>query len=194
MQAAVELDEVSRMTNVKKLIPLLALLGCVADEVDEVSQAIEATQPVGLSLWWENGAVRLLSGAVKTVDLYGDFERYIQELDITAQVVTATDRGIDPLLESGDMASLDWRGVAMTDEDWRPEGNPEGTYTRTRIFRGARWMTRASVFALIPVDEHGKVTGVPIIDLTGATTRSRRRMVGSCGGSWRGRSCRVVVR
>jgi len=87
-------------------------LGCVTDDeavdIDEVAR----TQPaVGLSLWFENGAVRLFSGAEKTVDLYEDFPRYVQELDITAQVDTTTDQGVQPLLTTGDMKTLDWRGL-----------------------------------------------------------------------------------
>ncbi len=115
----------------------------------------------------ENGEVRLLSGAKKTVDLYEDFARYMQEMDITAQVETTTDQGIAPVTRSGDMATLDWRGVHQTDEDWRPEGSVPETYTRSRFYRGAKWMNRGSVLTLLPFDDHDHLVGLPIIDVTG---------------------------
>lgn len=152
----------------RRLLVLWLLVGCVAEDVE--TEAIEAplsTPTVGLSLWWADGDVRLNSGAVKTVDLYGDAPRYLQELDISAQVITPTDQGIDQLKTTGDMARLDWHGVHLTDEDWRPEGNDPTTYTRTRIYRGARWMTRPSAYVLFAVDAHDVPVGLPIVDATG---------------------------
>lgn len=141
------------------------------EDVEAVTEALAlgrpAAAPVGLSLWWENGEVRLFSGATKTVDLYEDFPRYMQEMDVTAQVVTPTDQGIQPVVTGGDMATLDWNGIRQTDEDWRPEGNAPLTYTRSRLYRGARWMTRSSVLALLPVDAAGLAVGLPIVDVTG---------------------------
>lgn len=142
------------------------------EDVQTVTEALSlkrptASPPVGLSLWWQEGKVRLLSGEEKTLEVYEDFPRFMQELDITAQVVTPTDQGITPIIESGDMAGLDWRGVEQTDEDWRPEGNSPTTYTRSRFFRGARWMKRSSLLALVPVDDKGAVVGVPMFDVTG---------------------------
>ena len=142
------------------------------EDVESVTEALSQQSggqgtPVGLSLWWENGQVRLLSGAEKTVDLYEDFPRYMQEMDITAQVVTPTDQGITPVTTSGDMATLDWRGVHQVEEDWRPEGNFPLTYTRSRFYRGAKWMNRQSVLALMAVDDEGHVVGTPIVDLAG---------------------------
>lgn len=123
--------------------------------------------PVGLSLWFENGVVRLENGAPKTVALYGDDERYIQELDITSSVDTTTDQGIQPVIDSGDMSRLDWRGVQMVDEDWRPDiGSP--TYTRSRFYRKAAWMTKPSVLSLTPVDADNRPVGDPIIAQAGS--------------------------
>jgi len=147
---------------------MLLLASCVTDDVatEEIESAVQ-TPTVGLSLWWQDGEVRLMSGAVKTVDLYEDAPRYLQELDVSAQVITPTDQGIDRLRTTGDMAGLDWHGVHMTDEDWRPEGNQPATYTRTRIYRGARWMTRTSAFVMFAVDSHDVPVGLPIVDATG---------------------------
>lgn len=148
-------------------------------ELQTVSEAVAlkrppAAPPVGLSFWWQEGKVRLFSGAEKTVDLYEDFPRYLQELDITSESETPTDEGIEPIIQSGDMAGLDWRGVEQTDEDWRPEGNSPPTYTRSRFFRGARWMKRASLFALVPVDDAGHVVGAPIFEVAGRDDDVRR--------------------
>lgn len=159
-------------------------------DVQTVSEALSmkrpaAPPPVGLSLWWQEGKVRLFSGAEQTVDLYEDFPRYLEELDITAQAETPTDEGIEPIIDSGDMAGLDWRGVEQTDEDWRPEGNSPPTYTRSRFFRGARWMKRPSLFALVPVDETGHVVGAPISkSRVGMTTLGGPTTL-SCVGFWR---------
>ncbi len=148
-------------------------------ELQTVTEAVAlkrppAAPPVGLSFWWQEGKVRLFSGAEKTVDLYEDFPRYLQELDITSESETPTDEGIEPIIQSGDMAGLDWRGVEQTDEDWRPEGNSPPTYTRSRFFRGARWMKRASLFALVPVDDAGHVVGAPIFEVAGRDDDVRR--------------------
>lgn len=155
----------------KSALPLLLFLlapACLADEAEvAVEESALAAAPVGLSLWWADGEVRLMSGAVKTVDLYEDPPRYLQELDLSAQAITPVDQGIDPVRTGGDLAGLDWRGVEQTDEDWRPEGNFPTTYTRTRIFRGAKWMERASAFVLFAVDKHDLPVGAPIIELAG---------------------------
>lgn len=132
------------------------------------------TASVGLSLWFEDGAVRREDGSPKTLTLYGDAPRYVQELDITAKVDSTTDLGITPIMESGDMARLDWRGVQVVDEDWRPElGSNPRTYTRSRFYRKAKWMERQSVFLLTPVDDRGRPVGVPILELAGSDDKWR---------------------
>src|SRR5262245_13279104 len=84
--------------------------------------------PVGLSLFFQNGSAPPLR-------LQGSQPRYLQELDIVATITTDTDQGVAPLAASGDLADLDWRGVAFVEEDWRPA--PDGTFTRQRFYRGA---------------------------------------------------------
>lgn len=127
-------------------------------------------EPVGLSLWWEDGAVRTEDGAPRTVTLYGEAPRFVQELDITASVVTATDEGILPLARSGDLAGVDWSGVQLVDEDWRPEFT--GGFTRSRFYRGAAWMERPSVFVMLPLNASGRVVGPPISTLAGRDDRA----------------------
>lgn len=140
----------------------------------ELLWLLPAPNPVGLSLWFEDGEVRYRNGTKKTVDLYENYPRYIDELDITATIVTATDQGIEPLKHSGDMASLDWRGVQQVDEDWRPEAMTDPpTYTRSRFYRNAKWMNRNSTFLLTPVDDRDRVVGVPILTIGGEDDKWR---------------------
>ncbi|MCK6548014.1 hypothetical protein L6R52_19340 [Myxococcota bacterium] len=125
-----------------------------------------SSEPVGLSLWWEDGQVRFEGGAPRTVTLYGAAPRFLEELDLTANVATDTDRGITPLTESGDFAALDWSGVELVDEDWRPEFT--GGFTRSRFYRGAAWMERPSLFILQPLDARGRPTGAPLVHHAGS--------------------------
>ena len=134
----------------------------------------EHRQPIGLSLWFQDGEVRLENGTPKTLTLYEDFPRYVQELDITAHFDSTTDLGIEPLKTSGDMAGLDWRGAVVVDEDWRPElGSTPKTYTRSRFYRHARWMDRTSVIKLTPVDAQGRPVGAPIVEQVGSDDKLR---------------------
>jgi hypothetical protein len=64
------------------------------------------------------------------------------------------------------MSGLDWRGIELVDEDWRPDV-AAGGFTRSRFYRGARWMERFSSFLLVPVDARDRPVGAPIISLDG---------------------------
>ena len=148
------------------------------EAVQRAAQALEEHRsdatPVGLSLWFEDGEVRLENRAPKTLALYGDVPRYVEELDITARIDSTTDLGIEPLKHSGDMARLDWRGVVQVDEDWRPElGSNPRTYTRSRFYRKAKWMERSSVFKVTPVDDRGRPVGPPILEHAGSDDQWR---------------------
>src|SRR5262245_66646206 len=83
---------------------------------------------VGLSLFFQNGVMAPLS-------LVGDAPRYPQEIDILVTIPGPDDRGIEPLVQNSEFSSLDWRGVEMVEEDWRPAG--DGTFIRQRFYRGA---------------------------------------------------------
>jgi hypothetical protein len=109
-------------------------------------------QPVGLSLWFQNGAMA-------PTTLYGDFPRFLQEIDVVDSATTADDEGATPALAL--LPGVDWSGLHFIEEDWRAPG--DGTWTRQRFYRGAKWMIEPSVFAALPVDEHGLPVGAPII-------------------------------
>jgi hypothetical protein len=114
---------------------------------------------VGLSLFFRDGTIA-------PIHLDGRAGRYIQELDIVASVNTATDQGIAPVEHTGDLAGLDWRGVAFVEEDWRQA--PDGTFTRQRFYRGARWMEERSQFVLFATDVHERPVGSPILAASGS--------------------------
>ncbi len=129
-------------------------------------------EPIGLSLWWEDGQVRYEDGSPRSITLYGEHQRYMHELDVTATVRTDTDQGISPLIHSGDFAALDWSGVEEVDEDWRPEFT--GGFTRSRFYRNAAWMERASYFYVVALDAHGNPAGTPITVSAGSDNRQHQ--------------------
>jgi len=120
--------------------------------------------PVGLSVWFRNGEIA-------PIVLVGERPRFAQEIDITERIVTATDQGIEPLLHSGELARLDWRGIHLVEEDWRTPG--DGTFTRQRFYRGARWMERESTFTLTPKDRRGRPAGDKLEFVAGPDDRWR---------------------
>ena len=61
----------------------------------------------------------------------------------------------------GDFANLDWTGVQMVEEDFRP--NPDGTFLRQRFYRNATWMKRDTAFAVLPVNASGFPVGLPLV-------------------------------
>src|SRR5262245_59522535 len=124
-------------------VAILATLGIVvvslAAAVGPARRPASASPPeaaVGLSLFFRDGAMA-------PVTLVGDARRYLQEVDIVATTaVTSTDQGIAPLLQHPEFARLNWQGVHLVEEDWRPEA--DGTWTLQRFYRGAHWMEQPS--------------------------------------------------
>lgn len=115
--------------------------------------------PIGLSLFFRDGTVR-------PINLVGDAPRFLQEIDITASVTSTTDEGIDSLIHASELSNLDWRGIHFVEEDWRSPG--DGTYTRQRFYRGAKWMERTSAFVAIPKDARGRLAGDPLLFFAGS--------------------------
>lgn len=113
----------------------------------------ETAEPVGLSLLFQNSSMAPLT-------LVGAAPRYLREIDLVATVPTATDQGIQPLLDASELAALDWTGVEMVEEDWRPAG--DGTFIRQRFYRKARWMERPSLFLVTPTDDAGRPVSPPL--------------------------------
>jgi hypothetical protein len=148
---------------------LLAGLGLIASARTDPGQTDSShndPQPVGLSLLFQNSAMAPLT-------LVGDAPRYLQEIDLAASAPTRDDQGIQPLLASGELASLDWSGVKMVEEDWRPAG--DGTFIRQRFYRQARWMERPSLFRVVPTNDAGHAVGQPLLADAGKDDRLGRQ-------------------
>lgn len=136
------------------LVMSLAACGTEHDHLDRAEAALAAA-PVGLSLHFRDGA------PVRPLALPFEAPRFAQEIDVIASVVTPTDEGITPVTREGDLAGLDWDGIAFVEEDWRQE--VDGTWTRQRFYRGAKWMTAPSVFHVVALDASGAAIGEPIV-------------------------------
>lgn len=110
-----------------------------------VTSGALAAGPVGLSIY-------LQDGVAEPINIVDNERRFVDELDITATVTTATDEGIDPVIQSGDLSTLDWTGVELADEEWKPAGDGSGTFVRERFYRNAAWMENPSTFVISQVD------------------------------------------
>lgn len=140
--------------------------------------------PVGLSVRFENG----IGPDIARV---GDPRRYLQEIDVISTLETSTDRGIDPVIQGGDLSALDWRGVSQVEEDWRTPG--DGTWTRMRFYRGARWMQDAGAFVAVGTDARGYPVGTPLVMLTGTDGKWRRDGIGADDAFVRRYNARQIV-
>ena len=160
----------SERSRVQKLSLVLLFAGSVScgappeqAVIDSTSAAAEATasglEPIGLGLFFRDGSALPL-------DLGSAAARFIQELDIVASVTTETDQGVTPLSTSGDLADLDWSGISLVEEDWRPAA--DGSLQRQRFYRGARWMEQSSLFILYASSSNGVPIGTPIVAPAGS--------------------------
>lgn len=141
-----------------------ALCGCFLLTAATLLQG-QTNSGVGLSLFFQNGTM-------PPTTLYGNANRYLQELDITSKTAASpVDVGIEPLKLLPDMASLNWNGVHLVEEEWKPSA--AGKFTRVRYYRGALWMQRSSTFTITPVDANGTATGTAITADAGWDDRIR---------------------
>ncbi len=133
-------------------LAVLLLLGSAGAASAAATHPGTALAAVGLALEVENGAgVPLKVRAGQTF--------FINQLDLRVSVPATRDEGVEGLRLAGDFAKLPWKGVKLADEDVLPLPGPDGTFTRRRFYRGARWMTQPSVFTVQPVDAQGRATG-----------------------------------
>ena len=138
--------------------------GATGDEAQARAEqeALCSTAPIGLSLFFSNGVAPPLQ-------LLGGAPRYLQEIDLTESVVSATDQGLEPLIASSAVAALDWHGVRQAEEIWVP--SQDGTFTRERYYRNAHWMENAGTFTVVPVNERGVEVGPRLLARAGADDR-----------------------
>ena len=143
----------------------LASDGAIEGDPAVVTQAVSASgalSPVGLSLLFTNGVAE-----PKT--LYGLTPRFMQELDIVESVPSATDDGIAALITGSRVSGLNWTGVEQVEEIWVP--SLDGSFTRERYYRGARWMESSSVFTVEAIGPGGSPIGAPWVVHAGRDDR-----------------------
>ncbi|WP_163989556.1 cytochrome C [Pyxidicoccus caerfyrddinensis] len=129
--------------------------------VEEQSQAVTesdalrpgSVKPVALALEVHNG-----EGKPVRVRAGGTF--FINQIDIRAIVQATTDEGLKSLRTDSDFAGLGWAGVRVADQESTGLGAP---FTRRRFYRAAAWMDVPSFFTVEPVDQHGRLTGAPVL-------------------------------
>ncbi|HEY8945349.1 MAG TPA: hypothetical protein VIM73_13855 [Polyangiaceae bacterium] len=144
--------------------------GCGASSEDSVEKTGAALQsnprcgdgPVGLSFFFRNGAAN-------PIVFRGNPARFLQEIDISESVVTTTDQGIQPLITSSAVSGMDWRGVTQVEEIWLPAF--DGTFTRERYYRNARWMENEGNFTVHALDAQGHQVGPALVAHAGRDDR-----------------------
>jgi hypothetical protein len=150
------------------ILTLAVLAAALAPPRPGAAQADAPPAAVGLSLFFENGRMA-------PITLVGDAPRYLQEVDLAVTTpTTPTDLGLAPLTQDSELASLDWSGVHLADEDWRPD--VDGTWILQRFYRGAHWMEQPGHFAATPLDAAGPASrpaGDPLIAQAGSDDRWR---------------------
>jgi len=143
-------------------------LGAIADPVSfgtfPPPGPSTAATPIGIALDLEDGAgVRL---KIRSRQRF-----YIQQIDLRAHVDRGVDEGVAGLDRLGDFAGLDWRGLQLVDESFVSAPNADGTFTRRRMFRKARWMDERSRFVIEQLDARGARSGEALITDTGREYR-----------------------
>lgn len=148
------------------------VVSCVTpDEDSAVVQAVSsgafpasgpttAATPIGVALDVEDGVALPLK--IRSGQRF-----YIQQIDLRAHVDRAVDDGVAALAALGDFADLDWAGTRFVDESFVSAPNPDGTFTRRRLYRQARWMDETSRFVIEQLDAAGHHRGEPLIVDTG---------------------------
>ncbi|HEX8112817.1 MAG TPA: cytochrome c3 family protein [Kofleriaceae bacterium] len=126
--------------------------------------ATTADTPIGIALDVEDGVaipLRIRSGQ----------RFYIQQIDLRAHVDRGVEEGVAGLACAGDFAALDWAGTRQVDESFVSVPNADGTFTRRRLFREARWMNERTRFVIEQLDAAGRRLGLPLVVDTGAELR-----------------------
>ncbi|MBL9109882.1 MAG: cytochrome C, partial [Myxococcales bacterium] len=157
------------------LSTLVAFAGCASDELTQVPETGEASQAlgcdegppaVGLALEIENGA-----GVPLKVKKGQRF--YVNQLDMRAFVNTTVDQGVAALDTTGDFASLGWQGNQLVDQEFVLLSNPDGTFTRRRFYRGAKWMEQDNTFIVRQETATGAPLGPPVVLKAGKDDKRR---------------------
>lgn len=122
--------------------------------------ATSADTPIGIALDVEDGVAIPLR-------IRGQQRFYIQQIDLRAHVDRSVEEGVAGLAQAGDFAALDWTGTRRVDESFVSVPNADGTFTRRRLFRQARWMNERTRFVIEQLDAAGHRLGMPLVVDTG---------------------------
>ncbi len=121
-----------------------------------VSGPTTVDTPVGLALDIEDGVA--VPFKVRKNQRF-----YLNQIDFRAHIDRTVDEGVAGLDRLGDFADVDWRGTTFVDESFINTPNPDGTFTRRRMFRQSRWMDDPSTFVIEQLDAHGQRSGAPLV-------------------------------
>jgi len=138
--------------------------GGEADRVQTGPTTIDT--PIGLAFEIEDGAAKPLR--VRAGQTF-----YINQIDMRAEITSSVDEGVSGLESAGDFHDLEWCGVSQADQEFVLSQNPDGTFTRRRFFRHARWMDRASRFTVEQIDAAGHAVAEPVTVRTGVEDQRR---------------------
>jgi hypothetical protein len=116
--------------------------------------------PVGLALDIEDGVA--VPFKVRKNQRF-----YLNQIDLRAHIDRTVDEGVAGLDQLGDFAALDWRDTSFADQSFVNTPNPDGTFTRRRMYRKARWMDDPSVFVIEQLDTDGHRSGASLVVDTG---------------------------
>lgn len=98
----------------------------------------------------------------------------INQIDLRAALTSITkDEGVDGLRRQGDFATLNWKGLELADQEPVLLANADGTFTRRRFYRKAKWMDDTSLITVWPMDARNRVTGVPLVLNIGGNDQRR---------------------
>lgn len=123
--------------------------------------ATTADTPIGIGLDIEDGAAIPLR--IRRRQRF-----YLQQIDLRAHADRSVEEGVAALAGAGDFADLDWTGTRRVDESFVSVPNMDGTFTRRRLFRDARWMNDRTRFAIEQLDAAGHRLGPTLVVDTGS--------------------------
>lgn len=95
---------------------------------------------------------------------------YLNQVDMRASTTSTVDEGVEGLDDRGDFADLRWGGTQFVDESFVGLANADGTFTRRRFFRSAKWMRSSSSITITQIDARGRHLGPPLRFGTGSET------------------------
>ncbi|MFT3696798.1 MAG: hypothetical protein QM831_26895 [Kofleriaceae bacterium] len=146
---------------------VVALAACATDPVASDQQDISwgglpapgpttIKTPIGLALDIEDGVpVPIKARKNQTF--------YINNIDMRAHIETTVDEGVAGLAHAGDFAGANWTGATDVDQSFVYLPNNDGTFTRRRFFRDAKWMNDPSAFLIEQIDAKGHLLALPIV-------------------------------